>query len=182
MHFPRMDLTCMGLTCEIPPRILSGGLGDKRGRRSRVWDTVRRTRGRGHKKMRRGKERKSRGRDKGCKGRGSRDSRKFFCFMEDIGIGFAHRLRTSIPQLLLFLFPRDVIKCVDLWRIVALGLRIDLGLLYFSFFQSKGLEQEEFLPCSGVSCDCITTGIATALFSFYHALHSQVYNGVHRVI
>jgi hypothetical protein len=27
-----MDLTCMGLTCGIPPRILSGGLGDKRGR------------------------------------------------------------------------------------------------------------------------------------------------------
>jgi len=32
MYFPRMDLTSMGLACEIPPRILSGGLGDKRGR------------------------------------------------------------------------------------------------------------------------------------------------------
>lgn len=36
MHFPRMDLTCMGLTCEIPPRILSEGLGDKRGREDPV--------------------------------------------------------------------------------------------------------------------------------------------------
>ena len=36
MHFPRMDLTCMGLACEIPPRILSGGLGDKRGREDLV--------------------------------------------------------------------------------------------------------------------------------------------------
>ena len=32
MHFPRTDFTCVGLTCEIPPRILSGGLGGKRGR------------------------------------------------------------------------------------------------------------------------------------------------------
>ena len=132
--------------------------------------------------MRRGKERKSRVRDKGYKRRGSRDNRKIFRFMGDIDIGFAHRFRTSIPQLLLFPSPRDVIKCVDSWRTVALGLRINLGLLYFSFFQLKGLEQEEFLPCSGASCNCITTGIATALFSFYHALHSQAYNGVHRII
>lgn len=36
MDFLRMDLTCMGLTCEVPPRILSGGLGDKRGREDLV--------------------------------------------------------------------------------------------------------------------------------------------------
>ena len=70
-------------------------------------------------KMHRGKERKSKGRDRGYKGRESRDSRKIFCFIEDIEIGFAHRFGTSIPQLL-FLFPRYVIKCVDLWKTVAL--------------------------------------------------------------
>lgn len=36
MHFPRIDLTCIGLTCEIPPGILSGRLGDKRGREDLV--------------------------------------------------------------------------------------------------------------------------------------------------